>query len=111
MFEITNALVDVMICVPSIATESYLGFGNKDIIRELCALLASFRGGNPTVISILREKLGDSKMMTPSPAGFILHQYFDEDDDSREPDNTSWGVSDSPRGYFTGAVKIIYDQT
>lgn len=57
-----------MICVPSLShsTDNLSGgLSHRDVIHELCTLLASFRGGNPAVIAILREKLGTSDFQIP----------------------------------------------
>jgi hypothetical protein len=62
-----------MICVPSLSlsTDNLSGgLSHRDVIHELCTLLASFRGGNPAVIAILRDKLGTSDFqnsLMPSP--------------------------------------------
>lgn len=57
-----------MICVPTLshsADNLTGGLSHRDVIHELCTLLASFRGGNPAVIAILREKLGTSDFQIP----------------------------------------------
>lgn len=57
-----------MICVPSLSNSTDNlsdGLSHRDVIHELCTLLESFRGGNPAVIAILREKLGTSDFQNP----------------------------------------------
>lgn len=68
-----------MICVPSLTNESHAGLGPRDVIYELCKLLASFRGGNPAVINMLRDKLVSSGLMVQSPERFINYQESEED--------------------------------
>ena len=82
MFEITNSLADVMICVPSFMDGSHAGLGPRDVVHELCKLLASFRGGNPAVIAILRDKLVSSGLMESGPEGLIDYRELGDDDQS-----------------------------
>lgn len=79
LFEITNSLADVMICVPSFMEGSHSGLGPRGVVQELCKLLASFRGGNPTVIAILRDKLVSSGLMESGPERLIRYQEPDDD--------------------------------
>lgn len=71
-----------MICVPSLLDGSHAGPSPRDVIHELCKLLASFRGGNPAVIAILRDKLVSSGLMDTGPKSFIDHQEMEEEDRS-----------------------------
>jgi hypothetical protein len=82
LFEITNSLADVMICVPSFMDGSHDGLGSRDVVHELCKLLASFRGGNPAVIAILRDKLVSSGLMESGPEGLIDYRELGDDDQS-----------------------------
>jgi hypothetical protein len=82
LFEITNSLADVMICVPSFMEGSHTGLGPRDVVHELCKLLASFRGGNPAVIAILRDKLVSSGLMESGPERLIEYQELEGDDQS-----------------------------
>jgi hypothetical protein len=72
-----------MICVPSLTNGSHGGLGPRDVINELCKLLASFRGGNRAVIGVLRDKLASSGLMVQSPGRFIDYQELQEDDDGQ----------------------------
>jgi hypothetical protein len=59
---------------------SHAGLGPRDVIHELCKLLASFRGGNPAVIAILRDKLVSSGLMESGPDRLIEYQERQDDD-------------------------------
>jgi hypothetical protein len=87
LFEITNSLADVMICVPSLMDGSNAGLGPRDVIHELCKLLASFRGGNPAVIAILRDKLVSTGLTVSHPERLIEYQELENDDQSGYPDH------------------------
>ncbi|KAF2174947.1 hypothetical protein K469DRAFT_647764 [Zopfia rhizophila CBS 207.26] len=82
LFDIANSLADVMICVPSINHESHFGIGPRDLIHSLSSLLASFRGGNPAVISILQDKLTTLGLsVSPLQKLIDLSSSEDEHDD------------------------------
>jgi len=68
-----------MICVPSFMDGSHAGLGPRDVVHELCKLLASFRGGNPAVIAILRDKLVSSGLMESDPEWLIEYQELEDD--------------------------------
>jgi hypothetical protein len=57
LFDVANSLADVMMIMPSLNHESHFDVGPRDLIHSLSQVLASFRGGNPAVISILQDKL------------------------------------------------------
>ncbi len=59
----------MMICVPSLMDGNHAGPNPRDIVQELCKLLASFRGGNPAVLAILRDKLFRSGLMESAYEG------------------------------------------
>lgn len=61
---------------------SHAGLGPRDVVHELCKLLASFRGGNPAVIAILRDKLVSSRLMESGPESLIGYQELEDDDQS-----------------------------
>jgi hypothetical protein len=96
-----------MICVPSLTLSTDNpngGLSHRDVIQELCTLLASFRGGNPAVISILREKLSMSDfqylLMSPPDSGrFVDYQPFDPGDLNES--NGSGDVDEESRPYET----------
>ncbi|KAF2261348.1 hypothetical protein CC78DRAFT_500227 [Lojkania enalia] len=71
LFDIANSLADVMICVPAINRDSHFSIGPRDLIHSLSTLLGSFRGGNPTVVNILQEKLTKLGVSTSSPQKLI----------------------------------------
>jgi hypothetical protein len=87
LFEITNSLADVMICVPSLTSGNQGGWGLRDVVYELCKLLASFRGGNPAVVGILREKLFSSGLLMQNPGRIIDFHDQEEDPSSQYADN------------------------
>lgn len=58
---------------------SHTGLGPRDVVHELCKLLASFRGGNPAVIAILRDKLARSGLMESDPEWLIEYQELEDD--------------------------------
>lgn len=65
---------------------SHAGLGPRDVIHELCKLLASFRGGNPAVIAILRDKLFSSGLMESGPERFIEYPELEEEGQSHYED-------------------------
>ncbi|KAF2803134.1 uncharacterized protein BDZ99DRAFT_453921 [Mytilinidion resinicola] len=94
LFDITNTLADVMICVPNLSlsptsssssppafpfppphanyassnsTANSLTLGPRDLVASLTSLLASFRGGNPALLSILQDKLTTLGLAVTSP--------------------------------------------
>jgi hypothetical protein len=87
LFEITNSLADVMICVPSLTNGNQGGLGLIDVVYELCKLLASFRGGNPAVIGILRDKLFSSGLLVQNPGRIIDFQDQEDGPSSQYSDN------------------------
>ncbi|OCL10650.1 hypothetical protein AOQ84DRAFT_288809 [Glonium stellatum] len=80
LFDIANSLADVMICVPSINHGGYLAIGPRDLIHSLSSLLASFRGGNSAILSILQDKLTTLGLSVSSPPR-IVELSSDEDDE------------------------------
>ncbi len=66
---------------------SHTGLSPRDVIHELCKLLASFRGGNPAVIAILRDKLVSSGLMDSGPERFLEYQGLEEEDQPLYEDN------------------------
>lgn len=83
LFEITNSLADVLICVPSFTAGKDKGLDLRDVIFGLCRLLASFRGGDPAVVSLLAEKLVTSGVMLLDPRQAIapIDESGDDDQD------------------------------
>lgn len=67
LFDVANSLADVMMIMPSLNHESHFDVGPRDLIHSLAQVLASFRGGNPAVISILQEKLTMLGLSAGSP--------------------------------------------
>jgi hypothetical protein len=56
-----------MMIMPSLNHESHFDIGPRDLIHSLSQVLASFRGGNPAVISILQDKLTTLGLGVGSP--------------------------------------------
>jgi hypothetical protein len=56
-----------MICVPSLATDNQGGFGLRDVFFGLTTLLKTFRGGNSTLLTILKDKLAVLGLIVASP--------------------------------------------
>ncbi|KAF1972077.1 RING-3 protein [Bimuria novae-zelandiae CBS 107.79] len=94
LFDITNSLADVMICVPSLNQETGFGLGPRDLVHSLSSLLGSFRGGNPAVTNILQEKLSTLGLAMSSPRKRLtdLSSSEDEREDWREgsPRSLTW---------------------
>jgi hypothetical protein len=67
LFDVANSLADVMMIMPSLNHESHFNVGPRDLIHSLAQVLASFRGGNPAVISILQDKLTMLGLSAGSP--------------------------------------------
>jgi hypothetical protein len=67
LFDVANSLADVMIIMPSMNHESHFDIGPRDLIHNLSLVLASFRGGNPAVLSILQDKLSTLGLAVGSP--------------------------------------------
>jgi len=72
LFDITNSLADIMIYVPSLNQQSRFDVGPRDLLHTLSTLLGSFRGGNPTVINVLQEKLSALGISISSPQGRLI---------------------------------------
>jgi hypothetical protein len=47
-------------------------------VHELYTLLASFRGGNPASVAVLREKLASLNVMAPLPQELRVIGYHEE---------------------------------
>jgi hypothetical protein len=61
--------------------------GPRDVVNELCKLLVNFRGGNPAVIAILRDKLVSSGLMEMGPERYIEYQEVQEGEQSNYQDS------------------------
>ncbi|KAF2661040.1 hypothetical protein K491DRAFT_701302 [Lophiostoma macrostomum CBS 122681] len=86
LFDIASSLADVMICVPSLNYESQFGVGPRDLIHSLSSLLVQFRGGNPAVVNILRDKLTQLRINVASPQKLIdLSSSEDELEEKYSP--------------------------
>jgi hypothetical protein len=71
-----------MIIMPSMNDDSSFGVGPRDLIHSLSQVLASFRGGNPAVISILQDKLTTLGLAVGSPQKLLeLSSPEDETDE------------------------------
>jgi hypothetical protein len=71
-----------MIIMPSMNDDSSFGIGPRDLIHSLSQVLASFRGGNPAVISILQDKLTTLGLAVGSPQKLLeLSSPEDEKDE------------------------------
>jgi hypothetical protein len=82
LFDVANSLADVMIIMPSMNDDSSFGIGPRDLIHSLSQVLASFRGGNPAVISILQDKLTTLGLAVGSPQKLLeLSSPEDEKDE------------------------------
>lgn len=90
LFDIANTLADVMICVPSLNTDTPFGLGPRDLIHALSALLGSFRGGNPAVTSILQDKLATLGLAIASPVR-RLRDVEEEGEEEWGRAATGWG--------------------
>jgi hypothetical protein len=67
LFDVANSLADVMLIMPSMNRPSHFDVGPRDLIHSLSQVLASFRGGNSAVISILQDKLTTLGLGVSSP--------------------------------------------
>ncbi|KFY58270.1 hypothetical protein V497_04928 [Pseudogymnoascus sp. VKM F-4516 (FW-969)] len=85
LFDIANSLADVMICVPSLASDNQAGFGLRDIFFALTTLLKTFRGGNSTLQAILKDKLAQSGLIVASPPQVVTDVTAEDDDLDDEP--------------------------
>jgi hypothetical protein len=86
-----------MICVPSLNYDSSFSVGPRDLIHSLSSLLAHFRGGNPAVINILRDKLTQLGITASSPQKLIdLSSSEDEREERYSPQRSiTWSDSSS----------------
>jgi len=71
LFDVANSLADVMMIMPSLNHESRFDVGPRDLIHSLAQVLGNFRGGNPSVINILQEKLTTLGFAAGSPQKLI----------------------------------------
>ncbi|PVH96923.1 hypothetical protein DM02DRAFT_674445 [Periconia macrospinosa] len=94
LFDITNSLADVMICVPSLNQHSGFGLGPRDLIHSLSSLLSSFRGGNPAVMNILQEKLDVLGLSVSSPQKLLELSSPEEDKPEWHTSSTLGGSGD-----------------
>ena len=68
-----------MMIMPSMNHESHFDIGPRDLIHSLSHVLASFRGGNPAVISILQDKLTALGLAVGSPQKLLDVSSPDEE--------------------------------
>ena len=87
-----------MIIMPSMNDDSPFGLGPRDLIHSLSQVLASFRGGNPAVISILQDKLTTLGLAVGSPQKLLeLSSPEDEKDEwQSERASSQAGGSSAP---------------
>lgn len=58
LFEVANAVADVMICAPDLTYVGNMHVGSRDILWALSSVLESLRAtGNPALLTVLREKI------------------------------------------------------
>jgi hypothetical protein len=70
-----------MMIMPSLNHESHFSVGPRDLIHSLAQVLASFRGGNPAVISILQDKLTMLGLSAGSPQKLLELSSPEEEHD------------------------------
>lgn len=66
LFEVTNALSDVLLCVPSSRTNKDTMFGPRDYLRGLFDVLNNIRGGNQNLLGIIKGKASQFLINEPS---------------------------------------------
>ncbi|KAF1833007.1 hypothetical protein BDW02DRAFT_402713 [Decorospora gaudefroyi] len=108
LFDVANSLADVMMIMPSLNHGSHFDIGPRDLIHSLSQVLASFRGGNPAVISILQEKLTTLGLGSRSPQKLLELS-------SPEEEHEEWHdrAMSAPSGFleFPDAVSMSPDFT
>jgi hypothetical protein len=92
-----------MMIMPSLNQGSQFDIGPRDLIHSLAYVLASFRGGNPAVISILQDKLTTLGLAIGSPQKLLElsspeEEYEDwhERSQSAQPAPSSFSASPHP---------------
>ncbi|KZF23031.1 hypothetical protein L228DRAFT_238918 [Xylona heveae TC161] len=96
LFEIANALADVILCVPSNASTIPLESGAGESLLKLFGTLGSFRGGNSALLPILQSKALKMGMALPSP-GRVLGSPEEISTNSSSRHSPVTSVSDTSR--------------
>jgi hypothetical protein len=96
LFDVANSLADVMLIMPSMNHPSQFDVGPRDFIHSLSQVLASFRGGNPAVISILQDKLMTLGLGTSSPQKLLELSSPEEEREEWHDKSVSTPLSYSP---------------
>lgn len=104
LFDVANSLADVMMIMPSMNHESHFGIGPRDLIHSLSQVLATFRGGNPAVISILQDKLTTLGLAVGSPQHKLLELSSPEEEHEEWHDRTMSAPSSYPT--YTGVAPL-----
>lgn len=87
-----------MIIMPSMNHESHFGIGPRDLIHSLSQVLSGFRGGNPSVINILQDKLTQLGMAVGSPQKLLELSSPEEEKEDWHSERTSSYGSSYPSG-------------
>jgi hypothetical protein len=99
-----------MLIMPSMNHQSQFDVGPRDFIHSLSQVLASFRGGNPAVISILQDKLMTLGLGTSSPQK-LLELSSPEEEHEEWHDRSASPSSSYPPFTHAQAVSPIVEST
>ncbi|PVH91165.1 hypothetical protein DM02DRAFT_664285 [Periconia macrospinosa] len=95
-----------MIHVPSLNQRFVFTIGPRDFLHTLSTLLGSFRGGNPTITNVLKEKLSALGISNSSPQGRLIDLASSEDEqDEKDSDWIALSALTDMRGAMRPLLK------